>query len=93
MSYGSVVHRSIDERQAHERRHGARIERAKVIVVEHLPDLCGGGYIDGWAVQAVLALKAEGARITEASIRRRRGTITVDGQSTVAERERAGWDT
>lgn len=90
MSYGGVVHRSIEERKRRERQHCDRVERAKVIVAKHLPDLCAGGYVDGWAVRAVLALNAAGDRISEAAIRRARAAsvVELDRGTTVADRER-----
>ncbi len=60
MSYGAVVHATRLEREGRTNASLRRRERAKHLVIEHMPELdTGDGYIDGWAVMAVLNLWAE----------------------------------
>lgn len=60
MSFGAVVHATRQERQDVANASLRRRGRAKQLVVEHMPELdTDDGYIDGWAVMAVLNLWAK----------------------------------
>lgn len=85
-------HESKQRREAREAECRATIDRAKQLVVEHLPDLPGnvGGYVDGWAVEAALQLHREGKPFNANEVRRRRGAMTL-GDKTVAERDKENW--
>lgn len=91
MSYGSVVARNIEERKSREAKRQADVDRAKGLIRNHLPEFCSGGYVDGWAVRAALELKRDGKPFNAVAVRRRRNEMSVDGQSTVAAREKEGW--